>query len=133
VDAGFRHLARIDHEILGEDRALKFGPYRCKIVVGPAEIRAVDQHADRVGRAAIGTRDRGRVGALAKRAFARRDPLHFHDEPRSRAGKRSLEALLRRHGFRTQRLERDAFEPRRHVVPLAGDDLAQDAFDLSHW
>ena len=43
VQPGLRHLARIDDEILGEDRPVKFSPYRRQIGVGAAEIGRVDR------------------------------------------------------------------------------------------
>ncbi len=125
VPPGFGHLARVDDEVLGEDRPEILAPHRPQIVERSAEIRRVGEHADRVRGAAIGARERSRVGAGPDRSRRGGAALHLHDEACAGPGQRRLEASPGRLGL--------AAEPRQpdgDVDALAGDDLGEDA--LSH-
>ena len=91
-DPRLGHLAQIDEEILGEDRAVELAPSRREIVERTAEISAIAQHAERVGDAGIAARQRGRIGAGPDRARRRRSLLDLEDEARARLGERRGEA-----------------------------------------
>ena len=54
VEPGFGNLARVDDEVLGEDRAVEDPPHRAQILERAAEIGAVGEDADRVRGAGIG-------------------------------------------------------------------------------
>jgi hypothetical protein len=122
-------LARIDDEVLGEDRPVMDAPDRRQVVERAAEEGPVGEHADRVGDAGISSRLRRRIGARPDRAGRRRGLLHLHDEARAGPGQRRRQAepgrLRPGQGV-------GAAQPRRDVDPLARDDLAEDAAGISH-
>ena len=123
-----RHLPRVDDEILGQDRSVEYRAHCRQIVQRPTEIGPVGQHADRVRNVSISPRLLRRIDAEADRSLGRRGLLHLHDEARARLGQGRAQASP---GWRGR--GRTARQSRRHVDPLAGDDLAEHAFRFSHW
>jgi len=61
VNPGFGNLARIDDEILGENRPVIGLPNGGEIVERPAEIWRVGKDADRIGYPRVGACDRRRI------------------------------------------------------------------------
>ena len=107
-------------------------PDRPQIVERPAEIGRVGEHADRVGRAAIGAGD-GARRRLAGRIAPREGEPRFTSRMKRAPGRASAALRLRRVGCRREGSRPKPVEPRRHVGALARDDFGEDAAGLSHW
>ena len=104
VKPGLGDLARVDDEVLGEDRPAELAPDRPQILERPAEIGRVGEHADRVRRAAIGARERARVGARPDRP-ADGEP-RFTSMMKRAPGRASAALRLRRVGSGARRRSR---------------------------
>ena len=91
MQPSLHHLARIEEEILRQDRAGESGPRRCQIGQRASETRRVDEHAERIGNAIVTACDRSDIGAAANHSNGRRGFLDFEDEPRAGPGERILE------------------------------------------
>ena len=125
-DPRFDDLARVDEEVLGEDRPVELAPSGREIVERAAEICAVAQHAERIGDSGISARQSGRIGARADRALRGRRLLDFEDEARAGLSERLGEAAVRRPRASAQRVERNAVEPARKLLALRRRNLAED-------
>jgi hypothetical protein len=127
-----RHLARIDDEILGEDRAGKDPPHRAQVIERAAEEGTVGQHAHRGGDAGIGVGLCRSVAISRDHARGRRGFLDLHDEAGAAPSQGGSEAAPRRPGSPAQLGRRGGAEALRHLGPLAAGDLAEDSARLSH-
>ena len=116
-DPRLGHLARVDEEVLGQDRAVEFAARRGEIVE-----RAAEKWRDRKGRSAHRRPRHSRAPAPRGSASAPDRPgrgrrfLDLEDETRAGLGERS--ARLRRVGLarRAQRVERHAVEARLELL-----------------
>ena len=133
VEPRLGNLARVDDEVLGEDRAGEDPPYRAQILERAAEKGRVGEDAD-CGRGA------GVSGGLHAGLDFRPDRtgrwrllLHLHDEADSRPGEGGGEAAPPAFlGARGEVGQAGAAKPRRDVDALAPRNLAKHAFRISH-
>ena len=96
-DPRFGDLARIDEEVLGEDRPVELAARGREVVERSAEIGSIAQDAERIGDAGITARERCRVRVRPDRAGRGGGLLDLEDEARAIPGKSPDQAALRRH------------------------------------
>src|SRR4029079_1370265 len=116
--ARLRDLARIEEEVLGEDRAIELGARAHKVIQRAAEECTVAQDAEPVRDAGVLARDRSWVHIRTDHARRRRGFLDFEDEPGAGLSHSLGQASVRRLRLRPERVDRYTVEPRRKLYAL---------------
>ena len=116
------NLARIDHEILRQDRPVKPSPDGSQIFQRPAEEWAVGQYADCVRDRRIGLYSCSHADSTS--VTRRRPLLHLHDEASIRPREGFAQAAARRWGVQARFCQASC-----DIASLAIDDFGEDAFN----